>query len=73
MPDRPRSALNDSTWEASWPDAAELGAAAGGFWDRIADHGLLLPASWLPAGGWPVLWSRAARRRQPAGAWTLSG
>ncbi|MFL6078233.1 MAG: hypothetical protein ACJ73S_33135, partial [Mycobacteriales bacterium] len=70
IPDFPRSALNDQRWEASWPDATELGAVADGFWDHIADHGLLLPVSWLSGGGWPALWSRAARHRPPG---TLSG
>jgi hypothetical protein len=47
------------------PDAIELGATPDGFWDRIAAHGLLLPASWLSGGGWPTLWSRAAHRPPP--------
>jgi hypothetical protein len=60
VPGFPRTALDDEAWSGSWPDAVELGGAAEGFWDRIATHGLLLPASWVPHG-WASLWSRANR------------
>jgi hypothetical protein len=61
VPGFPQSSLKDESWQAAWPDAIELGASPDGFWDRIAAHGLLLPSSWLSGGGWPTLWSRAAR------------
>jgi len=32
------------------------------FWGQIAAHGLLLPSSWLRAGGWAQLWGRSQGR-----------
>jgi len=61
LPGYPASSLRDTGWVAAWPDARELGADEDVFRDHIAAHGLLLPASWLLAGGWPALWSRATR------------
>jgi len=58
LPGYPVSSLRDAGWQAAWPDARELGADDDVFWDHIAAHGLLLPASWLTGGGWPALWSR---------------
>ncbi|MFY1690616.1 hypothetical protein [Plantactinospora sp. WMMB782] len=68
VPGFPQSSLKDGSWQSGWPDAIELGGVPDGFWDRIAAHGLLLPSSWLPDGGWVSLWSRAqSRHRRPAG------
>jgi hypothetical protein len=61
VPGYPQSSLKDEGWQAAWPEAVELGAVPAEFWERIAAHGLLVPASWLGAGGWPALWGRAAR------------
>ena len=61
VPGYPQSSLRDELWQAAWPDAVGLGAAPEKFWEGIAEHGLLVPASWLSAGDWPVLWARAAR------------
>jgi hypothetical protein len=61
VPGYPLSTLRDETWEGAWGDAVELGGARERFWDGIARHGLLVPASWLSAADWPVLWARAAR------------
>ncbi|MEU7746987.1 hypothetical protein [Nonomuraea sp. NPDC049158] len=41
--------------------AAELGADLTTFWDRVAANGPRVPPAWLGHGGWPALWSRAAR------------
>ncbi|MEV4639713.1 hypothetical protein AB0J80_20380 [Actinoplanes sp. NPDC049548] len=59
LPGFPESSLRDERWQGSWPDAVELGGVPGAFWNAIAAHGLLVPSSWLPPGGWPVLWARA--------------
>ncbi|HEX8628393.1 MAG TPA: hypothetical protein VF755_09515 [Catenuloplanes sp.] len=64
VPGFPESSLRDDLWQGAWPDAGELGAVPEGFWQRIAAHGLLVPSSWLPGGGWPALWSRAADRQR---------
>lgn len=61
VPGYPQTSLADDSWAAAWPDAIGLGGVPGEFWDRIAEHGLLVPSSWLSNGGWPVLWARAAR------------
>ena len=61
VPGFPQSSLRDESWQAAWPDAVGLGAEPEGFWDRIAEHGLLVPSSWLSNGDWPALWARAAR------------
>jgi hypothetical protein len=63
VPGFPASALHEETgpWASAWPDAQELGAARESFWDRIAEHGLLVPAGWLSPGGWPALWQTAHR------------
>ncbi|MGI5244211.1 hypothetical protein [Dactylosporangium sp. CA-139066] len=63
VPGFPASALHEETgpWAAAWPDAEELGAVRESFWDRIAEHGLLVPAGWLVQGGWPALWQTAHR------------
>jgi len=66
VPGFPASSLADAggPWQRARPDAAELGAPVDTFWDRVAEHGLLVPAAWLgadrPGGGWPALWARAA-------------
>jgi hypothetical protein len=64
VPGYPATVLNDENgpWQRAFPDARELGADTGAFWDQIAEHGLRAPASWLAAGGWPALWARAHRR-----------
>ncbi|GAA4627427.1 hypothetical protein GCM10023196_039580 [Actinoallomurus vinaceus] len=49
----------DGPWQHALPIARELGADTEAFWDRIAEHGLRVPASWLGPGGWTALWSRA--------------
>ncbi|HEU5028630.1 MAG TPA: hypothetical protein VFV01_27225 [Spirillospora sp.] len=61
VPGYPATTLKDEDgpWQRALPDAAELGADTGSFWDATAAHGLRVPASWLGAGGWTVLWSRA--------------
>ena len=61
VPGYPQSSLRDETWQAAWPDAAGLGGAREDFWERVAELGLLVPASWLRAGDWTALWARAAR------------
>ncbi|MWA05990.1 hypothetical protein F8568_037690 [Actinomadura sp. LD22] len=61
VPGYPATTLKDGDgpWLRALPDAAELGAATGSLWDAVAAHGLRVPASWLGAGGWTALWSRA--------------
>ncbi|WP_344592479.1 hypothetical protein [Actinomadura vinacea] len=61
VPGFPPSTLDDEDgpWQQALPDARELGADTGVFWDRVAEHGLRVPATWLNAGGWQSLWSRA--------------
>ncbi|MEV0344577.1 hypothetical protein AB0H88_02345 [Nonomuraea sp. NPDC050680] len=63
VPGFPASALADETgpWHHAFPAAAELGADLTSFWDRVAANGLRVPPAWLGPGGWPALWSRAAR------------
>ncbi|MFV2212521.1 hypothetical protein ACFHW2_20145 [Actinomadura sp. LOL_016] len=51
----------DGPWRRAFPDARELGSDIGVFWTEIAEHGMRVPASWPPPGGWPALWSRAHR------------
>jgi hypothetical protein len=41
--------------------ARPLGAPVDLFAERIAEHGLLVPAALLGRGGWQALWSRAHR------------
>ena len=48
-------------WQRALPAAADLGAPVELFRDRVAAHGLLVPAAWLGRGGWPALWSRLHR------------
>jgi hypothetical protein len=62
VPGYPRSSLRDAGWEAAWADAVELGALREAFWAQITAHGLLVPSSWLPAGGWATLWGRSQGR-----------
>ncbi|MBO2463185.1 hypothetical protein [Actinomadura violacea] len=64
VPGYPASTLKDEDgpWQRALPGAAELGADTGAFWDATAAHGLRVPASWLGAGGWTALWSRAHAR-----------
>ncbi|AGL18184.1 hypothetical protein L083_4674 [Actinoplanes sp. N902-109] len=63
LPGYPESSLRDEGWQGSWPDAVDLGGVPAGFWEHIARHGLILPASWLGAG-WPALWARANEGRR---------
>jgi hypothetical protein len=65
VPGFPVSTLNDEDgpWRRAFPDARELGADTDVFWHRVADTGLMVPASWVArGGGWPVLWARAHSR-----------
>ncbi|MFI6866777.1 hypothetical protein [Nocardia sp. NPDC050406] len=66
VPGFPVSSLSDPAgpWQRAWPAAAEIGFEPELFWGQVADTGLLAPAEWLSAGGWPALWRRAAE--QPA-------
>ncbi|WP_143046974.1 hypothetical protein [Amycolatopsis xylanica] len=59
----PASDLSDEQgpWQRALPAAAELGAPVELFWDRVAEHGLRIPAALLGKGGWPALWRRAHR------------
>jgi hypothetical protein len=57
VPGFPSTVLTADPWTAAGRDAAELGAEPG-------DAGLVVPFSWLGGGGWPALWSRAARSGQ---------
>ncbi|WP_433149490.1 hypothetical protein ACQPZ8_11025 [Actinomadura nitritigenes] len=61
VPGYPATTLKDEDgpWRRALPDAAELGADTGSFWDAVAGRGLRVPASWLGAGGWTALWARA--------------
>ncbi|MEV0296010.1 hypothetical protein [Nocardia sp. NPDC050710] len=64
VPGFPASTLSDpdGPWQRTWPAAAELGATTERFWAQVAETGVLVPASWLIARGWPGLWNRAAAR-----------
>jgi hypothetical protein len=64
VPGFPASSLADpdGPWQRARTGAAELGAPVDAFWDEVGAHGLLVPAGWLGAGGWPVLWQRAAHQ-----------
>ncbi|MFG2003477.1 hypothetical protein ACGFNU_30390 [Spirillospora sp. NPDC048911] len=67
IPGFPVTALGDEEgpWQRAFPEARELGADTAVFWERIAEHGLRIPARWLGPGGWPVLWASAnSPRRQ---------
>lgn len=61
VPGFPPSSLanEDGPWRRAWPAACELGATDG--WDGTVARGLFVPTAWLGPGGWPALWSRAAR------------
>ncbi|TCO62804.1 hypothetical protein [Actinocrispum wychmicini] len=48
-------------WQHALTAAADLGAPVQLFAERIAEHGLLIPAALLGNGGWPALWRRAHR------------
>jgi hypothetical protein len=48
-------------WQHAMPAAADLGAPVDLFAERIAEHGLLIPAALLGKGSWPALWRRAHR------------
>jgi hypothetical protein len=48
-------------WQHALAAAADLGAPVELFGQRIAEHGLLVPAALLDKGGWPTLWRRAHR------------
>jgi hypothetical protein len=48
-------------WQQSLTAAADLGAPVESFGERVAEHGLLVPAALLGRGGWPALWHRAHR------------
>ena len=48
-------------WQHALPAAADLGAPVELFGQRVAEHGLLVPAALLDRGGWPALWHRAHR------------
>ena len=48
-------------WQHALAAAADLGAPVELFGRRIAEHGLLVPATLLGRGGWPALWRRAHR------------
>lgn len=63
VPGFPATSLADEhgPWQAALPAAAELGAPVELFWQRVAEHGLLVPAALLGRGGWPALWRRAHR------------
>ncbi|XRQ14162.1 hypothetical protein ACN3XK_25770 [Actinomadura welshii] len=60
----PHSTLDDRPWWLAESAARELGADTAGFRDAVAEHGLRVPASWLTAGGWTALWSRAHSHRR---------
>ncbi|ONI83201.1 hypothetical protein ALI144C_17040 [Actinosynnema sp. ALI-1.44] len=63
VPGFPASDLSDEDgpWQRALVAAAELGAPVELFWERIAEHGLLVPAAMVGRGGWAALWSRAHR------------
>jgi hypothetical protein len=48
-------------WQQALAAAADLGAPVELFNQRIAEHGLRVPAALLGRGGWPALWHRAHR------------
>ncbi|GAB2534175.1 hypothetical protein [Nocardia heshunensis] len=71
IPGFPTTTLDDpeGPWHTAWPATLELGLTPTDlgpdrehFWTHLADHGLLIPTTWLPTGGWPTLWSRAYAR-----------
>lgn len=68
VPGFPTTGLDDENgpWQRAFPAARELGADTTVFWDRIAEHGLRVPAAWLGTGGWTALWSRAHHPRRAA-------
>ena len=59
VPGFPSTVLTAEPWTAARRDAVELGAADLGA--EPGGAGLGVPFSWLRGGGWPALWSRAAR------------
>ncbi|MEW2352153.1 hypothetical protein [Spirillospora sp. NPDC029432] len=63
VPGFPATALSDEDgpWQRAFPDARELGADTGAFWEGVHTEGLRVPAAWLPPGGWNALWGRAHR------------
>ncbi|HEX8865891.1 MAG TPA: hypothetical protein VF821_09570, partial [Lentzea sp.] len=63
VPGFPATDLSDEhgPWQNALAAAAELGAPVDVFWQRVAEHGLLVPSALLGKGGWPALWSRAHR------------
>jgi hypothetical protein len=63
VPGFPASDLSDENgpWQNALAAAGELGAPVDLFWQRVAEHGLLIPFAMLGKGGWPALWSRAHR------------
>ncbi|GLZ02887.1 hypothetical protein Acsp03_03540 [Actinomadura sp. NBRC 104412] len=71
VPGFPPSTLDDpdGPWRRAFPEARELGADTGLFWERIAENGLRVPPSWAAdSGGWPVLWARAQHPGTARGA-----
>ena len=66
VPGYPSTTLKDENgpWRRAMPAARELGADTAVFWERIRAHGLRVPASWIAAGGWTALWSRAHSHRR---------
>lgn len=62
IPGFPVSSLIDpeGPWRRSHSSAGEFGSVPTPRWEQAPDTGLRIPTSWLPRGGWPVLWSRAA-------------
>jgi hypothetical protein len=48
-------------WQHALTAAADLSASVELFGQRVAEHGLLVPAALLGRGGWPALWRRAHR------------
>ena len=79
LPGRPRTTLTGAggAWADALGSAQEVGVAPARLDEVLAGapggH-LLVPAAWLPAGGWPAFWGRAhrvtreVRRLVPAGA-----
>lgn len=63
VPGFPVSSLEDpdGPWQRAFPGAEELGADLTAFWQQVSAGGLVVPSAWLGRGGWPALWSRAAR------------
>jgi hypothetical protein len=66
VPGYPATELSDESgpWRRALPLARELGADTDVWWDRIAEHGLRVPTSWLVPGGWTALWARAHAHRR---------